>query len=67
MSYGPTLSWAYIELGHYAYRILKGAKPDDLPVQLPTKFVQLINITTARALGLNVPRIMLVGSDEIIE
>lgn len=67
MSYGPTLSWAYIELGRYAYRILKGAKPDDLPVQLPTKFVQLINITTARALGLNVPRIMLVGSDEIIE
>jgi putative ABC transport system substrate-binding protein len=67
MSYGPTLSWAYIELGRYAYRILNGAKPDDLPVQLPTHFIQLINITTARALGLSVPRIVLVGSDEIIE
>jgi putative ABC transport system substrate-binding protein len=67
VSYGTTLSWAYLELGRYAYRILRGAKPDDLPVQLPTKFVQLINITTARALGLDVPRIMLAGSDEIIE
>ena len=67
MSYGPTLTWAYLELGRYAYRILKGAKPSELPVQLPTKYVQLLNMTTAKALGLTVPRIVMVGSDEILE
>jgi putative tryptophan/tyrosine transport system substrate-binding protein len=67
ISYGPTLAWAYLELGRYAHRILKGAKPSDLPVQQPTKFVQLLNVRTAKSLGLTVPRIVLAGTDEFLE
>lgn len=66
MSYGPTLAWAYCQIGLYASRILDGAKPSDLPVQLPTKFDWVINSKTAKALGLTVPRLMLAGA-ELIE
>jgi len=67
MSYGPTLAWAYHQLGLYASRILSGAKPSDLPVQLPTRFELVVNLKTAKALGLTVPPIVLVSIDEFIE
>jgi putative tryptophan/tyrosine transport system substrate-binding protein len=66
MSYGPNITWAYHQLGLYASRILKGAKPSDLPVQLPAKFDWVINLKTVKALGLTVPRIVQAGA-EIIE
>jgi putative ABC transport system substrate-binding protein len=67
MSYGPTLAWAYHQIGLYAGRILKGGKPSDLPVQLPTKFELLINAKAVKALGLTLPGIVLATVDEIIE
>jgi putative tryptophan/tyrosine transport system substrate-binding protein len=65
MSYGPTFAWAYHQLGVYAGRILNGAKPGDLPVQMPTTFDWVINETTVKALGLKVPRIMQAGAEFI--
>jgi len=67
MSYGPTFSWAYREIGRYASRILKGEKPSDLPIQLPMKFELAINIGTAKALGLPIPGLVLASATEIIE
>jgi putative tryptophan/tyrosine transport system substrate-binding protein len=67
MSYGPTLTWAYQRIGLYAGRILKGASPSDLPVQLPTTFQLVLNLKTARELDLTVPRIMLQAAEEIID
>jgi putative tryptophan/tyrosine transport system substrate-binding protein len=67
MSYGPDIKDSYRQIGQYAGRILKGATPNELPVQLPTRFQLTINRKTADALGLDVPRILIVGADQIIE
>ena len=67
MSYGASLSDTYRQVGVYAGKILRGAKPDDLPVLRPTRFEMVINMQTAKTLGLAVPQSILVASDELIE
>ena len=67
LSYGPTLRGFYRHFAHYADKILKGAKPADLPVEQPTVFEFVVNMKTAKALGLNIPRSLLVRADRVIE
>jgi putative tryptophan/tyrosine transport system substrate-binding protein len=67
LSYGPDLGDMFRRSASHVDRILRGAKPADLPVQLPVKFEMAVNAKTAKALGLNVPQSLLLSADEVIE
>ena len=67
MSYGPNIPDLFRRAGDYVDKILRGAKPGDIPVEQPTKFDLVINLTTAKVLGLTIPEAFLVRADEVIE
>jgi putative ABC transport system substrate-binding protein len=67
MSYGPNYPNLFRRAADYIDKILRGAKPGDIPVEQPTKFELVINLTTAKALGLKIPESFLLRADEVIE
>jgi putative ABC transport system substrate-binding protein len=66
VSYGPTASDSWMRVGYFVDRIMKGAKPGEIPIEQPTKFELVVNLKTAKALGITIPESILLRADEVI-